>query len=82
MAATASANTSKRRMTGTAGRRRPEQQIELFRDERSGALVDTPAWQDLPAATQAVLTSLIARLILDHAKTRQAGPVAGAGHDL
>ena len=82
MAATVSANTSKRRMTGTAGRRRPAQQIELFRDERSGARVDTPAWQDLPAATQAVLTSLMARLILDHAKIRQVGPVAGAGHDL
>jgi hypothetical protein len=83
MAATASANTSKRRRTCTEGRRRPAQQIELFGDERPGALVDTPAWRDLPAATQAVLTSLMARLILDHAETRPAGPVAaGAGHDL
>ena len=81
MAATASVNTSKRRTTGTAGRRRPEQQIELFGDERPGALVEIPAWQDLPAATQAVLTTLMARLILGHAKTRQAGPGAGAGHD-
>jgi hypothetical protein len=82
MAATASANTSKHRTMGTAGRRRPEQQIELFGDERYGAQVDTPTWQDLPAATQAVLTSLMARLILDHAETRQAGPLAGAGHEL
>ena len=82
MAATASANTNKRRRKGTEGRRRPAQQIELFGDERPGALVDTPAWQDLPAATQAVLTSLMARLILDHAETRPASPVAEAGHDL
>ena len=58
-------------MTSTAGRRRPEQQIELFGDEQSGAQGDTPTWQALPAATQAVLTSLIARLILDHAETRR-----------
>jgi hypothetical protein len=63
-------------------RRGPAQQIELFGDERHSALVNTPAWQDLPAATQAVLTSLMARLILDHAETRRASLVAGAGHDL
>jgi len=82
MAAAASANTSKRRITGTAGRRKPEQQIDLFGDEQPDALVDTPQWQDLPAATQTVLTSLMARLILNHVKSRQAGPAAGAGHDL
>jgi len=82
MAATASANTSKRRRTCTEGLREPTQQAELFGDERPGALMDTPAWQDLPAATQTMLTSLIARLILDHAETRRASPVAEAGHDL
>ena len=81
MATTASANTSKRGKKCTEGRRRPVQH-ELFGDERPGALVDSPAWQDLPAATRAVLTSLMARLILDHAETRQAGPVAEVGHDL
>jgi hypothetical protein len=82
MAATASANTSKRRRTCREGRHGPTQQTELFGDERHSTLVNTPAWQDLPAATQAVLTSLMARLILDHAETRRASPVAGAGHDL
>jgi hypothetical protein len=82
MPATASANTSKRRRTCTESRRRPAQQIELFGDERSGALVDTPAWQDLPAATQAVLTSLMARLLLTHAERHSAGPRAEARHDL
>jgi len=37
---------------------------------------------DLPAATRAVLTSLMTALILGHAETRPSGPVAGAGHDL
>jgi hypothetical protein len=82
MAATASADTSKRRRACTEGRRGPTQQTELFGDERLGTLVGTPAWQDLPAATQAVLTSLMARLILEHAETRRAGPVMEAGHDL
>jgi hypothetical protein len=82
MAATASASTSKRRRTCTQGRRGPTRQAELFGDERHSALAGTPAWRDLPAATQAVLTSLMARLILEHAKTRQAGPWAEAGDDL
>ena len=84
MTATApvSANTSKRRRACTESRRGPAQQTELFDDERPGALVGTPAWQNLPAATQAVLTSLMARLILEHAETRRDAPVAEAGHDL
>ena len=81
MAATASANTSKRRRTCTEDRRGSMQQTELFGDERPGALVDSPAWQDLPAATQVVLTSLMTQLILDHhAETRHAR--AEASHDL
>lgn len=82
MAATTSANTSERRRTCTEGRRGPTQQTELFGDERPGALTSTPAWQDLLAATQAVLTSLLARLILDHAEKRRTSPVAEAVHDL
>ena len=82
MAAAASANTSKRRRTCTQGRRGPAQQIELFGDERPGALMALPAWQSLPAATQAALTSLMTRLILDHAEAHRAGSVAEASHDL
>ena len=82
MVATVSANTSKHRRTCTEGRRSPAQQAELFGGERPGALVGTPAWQNLPAATQAVLTGLMARLILEHAEARRAGPVAEANHDL
>ena len=65
-----------------AGSARTHAATELFGDERPGALVGTPAWRDLPAATQAVLTNLMARLIVDHAETRRADPVAGAVHDL
>ena len=82
MAATASTNPGKHRTTCTQGRRGPMQQTELFGDERPGALVGTPAWRDLPAATQAVLTSLVAQLILDHAETCRHGPTAGVVHDL
>ena len=82
MATTASAKTSNLQTIGTGGRRRPEQQMELFGDEQPGALVDTPRWQDLPAATQTVLTKLMARLILDHAETRKASLMTEAGHDL
>ena len=84
MTATApvSANTSERRRTSIEGRRGPTQQTELFGNDQPGALVDSPAWQDLPTATQAVLTSLMARLILEHAEARRAGLVAEAGHDL
>ena len=64
------------------GRRGPTQQTELFGNERPGALADIPAWQDLSVATQAVLTSLMARLILEHAEARRAGLVTEVGHDL
>ena len=82
MAATVSAGTSKRRRTYTEVRRGPTQQAELFGDERPGPLADIPAWQNLPAATQTALTSLVTRLILEHAEARRAGPTAEAGHDL
>jgi len=77
-----SANTSERRRARAQDQCGSAQQTELFGDERPKVLVDTPAWQDLPAATQAVLTSLMARLILDHAEMRRAGPRAEAGYDL
>ena len=82
MAATACANTSERRRPRITGRRGPTRQSELFGDERPGALVALPAWQNLPAATQVVLTSLMGRLILDHVEARRAGSAAEASHDL
>ena len=43
---------------------------------------DAPAWRNPPAAAQTALTSLMARLILEHAEARRASLVAEAGHDL
>lgn len=76
-----SVNTGERRTARAGGRRGPARQSDLFGDERPSALVDTPAWQDLPVATRAALTSLMARLILEHAEARQAALMAEAGHD-
>ena len=81
VAALRSVNTSERRSACTKGRHEPTQQTNLF-GERPSTVVDTPAWQDLPAATQAVLTSLMVRLFLDHAETHCAGSAEEAGHDL
>ena len=82
MTAPMAGNASGRRSARTQGRRGPTQQVDLFGSERTGTLVGIPAWRDLPVATQAVLTSLMARLILEHAETRRAGLVTEAGHDL
>jgi len=77
-----SVNTSQRRRACTQDQRGHAADRPVFDNERRCALVGTPSWQDLPAATQAVLTSLMARLILDRVETRRAGPRAEAGHDL
>ncbi len=82
MTALRSVNTSEHRTARAEGRREPTQQTDLFGNERPSAPVDTPAWQDLPVATRAALTSLMARLILEHAEARQAALMAEAGHDL
>ena len=82
MTALRSVNTSERRTARAEGRCGPTPQTDLFGNERPSAPVDTPAWQDLPVATQAVLTSLIARLILEHAEARRAALMAEADHDL
>ena len=62
--------------------RRRLRQMDLFR----GAMVDNaggaPAWQELPAEAQTMLTSLIAQLILAHAGKTVAAPAREAGHDL
>ena len=41
-----------------------------------------PAWQELPAEAQSMLTSLIAQLILEHAGKTEAAPSREAGDDL
>ena len=58
------------------------QQIDLFGDERQSALVAAPTWQELPVETQAALTNLMARLILEHVQGSRTGSATEAVHDL
>ncbi len=66
----------------TPGRRRAPQQIHLFAAEPQVTIGDMPAWSGLPPETQAALTGLMTRLILEHADKTRTGSMAEAGHDL
>ena len=59
----------------------PAQQLDLFGDDRPRTIVDTPAWPELPAETRAMLTGLMARLILEHAQISSPALRTGAFHD-
>ena len=61
-------------------RRSVPQQVDLFA-ESALETVGAPTWSRLPMETQATLTSLMTRLILDHADKRQVAST-GDGHDL
>jgi hypothetical protein len=63
----------------TQARRRAPLQIDLFVGDPQKEIGDMPAWSGLPTEIQAALTSLITRLILEHADRTQTG--AEAGHD-
>jgi hypothetical protein len=56
------------------------QQIDLFA-ENAPTIGGTPAWFGLPIETQTALTTLMTRLILDHADKRGMGSTRD-GHDL
>jgi len=56
--------------------------MDLFMVATVDSAVGAPAWQELPAEAQSMLTSLIARLILDHAGKTVAAPAREASHDL
>src|SRR4051794_36302020 len=58
------------------------QQMDLFRAATVDSSVGAPAWQELPAEAQSMLTSLIAQLILEHAGKAEAAPSSEAGDDL
>jgi hypothetical protein len=61
-------------------RRRLLQQIDLFA-ENAPTIGGMPAWFGLSMETQAKLTTLMTRLILDHADKRRLGSTRD-GHDL
>ena len=68
-----------RQSSQRSARRRVPQQIDLFA-EYAPTIGGIPAWSGLPTQTQAALTTLMMRLILDHADKRRIGPT-GDGHD-
>jgi hypothetical protein len=67
--------------------RRVPLQIDLFAAEQQEAIGDMPKWSGLPTEVQAALTSLITRLLLDHASKNRIGSTTDAarqteaGHD-
>jgi hypothetical protein len=63
-----------------SARHRMPQQIDLFA-ENAPTIGGVPAWPGLPMETQAALTSLMTRLILDHADKRRIDSTRD-GHDL
>jgi hypothetical protein len=71
-----------RYMKLTGARRSEAQQIDLFGRDRQKTMAAVPAWLELPAETRAALTSLMARLILEHADKSRIRSTKEAGHDL
>ena len=69
-----------RRTKPMPARCRAPQQIDLFA-ENAPTIGGMPAWFGLPMETQAALTTLMTRLILDHADKHQMG-LTRDGHDL
>ena len=63
-------------------RSRPQHQIDLFGSGPSNDATGAPAWPELPAEARAALTSLMTRLILDHAATAATPRAKEADHDL
>ena len=63
-------------------RPRPQHQIDLFGSGLSNDATGTPAWPELPAEARAALTSLVTRLILDHAATTAMPRAKEVDHDL
>jgi hypothetical protein len=56
--------------------------MDLFGSDQPRSVIGAPGWPELPAQTQATLTSLIARLILEHADKNKTAPMTEVGHDL
>lgn len=68
-----------------AGRTTKASAKRLFSTDRSvrrrNADADAPAWRDLPEEARDMLTALMARLILEHARISNAASRTEAGHD-
>ena len=69
-------------MKQTPARPRAPQQIDLFAGAAQTMFDSMPVWSGLPAETQASLTCLMTRLILDHTGKSRIDATPEAGHDL
>ena len=63
-------------------RLRPQHQIDLFGSGLPNDAIGAPAWRELPAEARTALTSLMTRLILDHAATTATPRAKEVDHDL
>lgn len=63
-------------------RRCAPQQIDLFPGEPQNTIGEMPTWSRLPTETQAALTGLMIRLILEHADKSRSASLPETGHDL
>ena len=63
-------------------RSQPQQQMDLFGSGLPNDAIGAPAWPELPAEARAALTSLMTRLILDHAATTATPRAKEADHNL
>ncbi|MEY9604119.1 hypothetical protein ABIF65_009504 [Bradyrhizobium japonicum] len=61
---------------------RAQPQMDLFGSGLPNGAIGAPTWLDLPAEARAALTSLMTRLILDHAATTATPRAKEADHDL
>ena len=73
--------TSRRRGESQQERRPKPRQMDLFANGQEGSATGAPAWPELPVEARAVLTSLMARLILEHADRSRTTSLTEAGHD-
>jgi hypothetical protein len=63
-------------------RRRRAPQMDLFASGQSSGVIGAPAWPELPAEVQGMLTNLMAQLILEHADKSKTAVTTEDGHDL
>jgi hypothetical protein len=66
----------------TAGQHRKPEQIDLFESDPGGGMIGAPVWLELPAETRNVLTSLMVRLILQHASQSRMPLKTEVSHDV
>lgn len=73
---------TERRMMRAAGQRGKPQQIDMFEPNPGSGMIGAPAWLELPAETRNALTSLMARLILEHAGKSRTAAKTEVCHDV